>query len=122
MEQLGTGAGQLVLYIQINSIWRKTFAFRRYVTSTDTYTDEDLTGTTFEFFLKRNKGDRLKALSLTLNNGIQFVTYYDNRIEVTITAAQSRLEEGEYYYELRRTDLDRAKFSGSAWLTFDAKP
>ncbi len=119
---LGTGVGQLNLYIQINSIWKKTFDFRTYDSTTGVYTDENLQDATFTFFLKKFKGDRLKVLNLTLNNGIEFVTYYDNRIQITISAAQSQLEEGEYYWELRRSDLDRAKLSGFAYLTYDARP
>ncbi len=120
MEQIGTGAGKAVIYIQINSIWSKQFFFYD-EDANGVQTEQSLSGATFEFFLKRNKGDRLKALSLTLGNGISFVTYYSNGIQVSITAAQSRLEEGEYYCELRRTDLDRAEISCSAWLTFDAQ-
>jgi len=119
MEQIGTGSGKAVIYIQINSIWKHQFFFWDRNSGVDTA--QSLSGATFEFFLKRNKGDRLKALSLTLGSGISFVTYYTNGIEVQISAVQSRLEECEYYCELRRTDLDKAELSCSAWLTFDAQ-
>lgn len=122
MEELGTGAGQLVIKMQIGAIWIKDFYFRTYNSTTEVYTDESLTGATFSFFLKRNIGDRLKTFNLTLNNGISFLTYYSNAIRVTASASQTSIQEGEYYYELRRTDLDKAVLSGKCFLTYDAQP
>jgi len=120
METLGTGAGQLNIKMQIGSIWVKDFIFRTYNSATGIYTDDDLSGATFSFFLKRFKGDRLRIFNLTLNNGIQFITYTSNQIRVTASASQMSIQEGEYYYELRRTDLDKAKVTGFAYLTFDS--
>jgi hypothetical protein len=120
MEQIGTGAGQLKIYIQIGSVWTKDIIFRNYSSSQDLYSDESLTGATFSFFVKKFKGDRIKLFNLTLNNGISFVTYYDNVIRVTASATQTSIEEGEYYFELRRTDLDKAKISGLAYFVFDS--
>lgn len=121
METLGTGAGQLNIKIQIGSVWIKDFVFRTYSPTTELYTDDDLNGATFSFFLKKFKGDRLKVFNLTLGNGIALVTYVSNRIRITASSSQTAIEEGDYYYELRRTDLDKAKVSGLASLTFDAQ-
>jgi hypothetical protein len=122
MEEIGTGAGQLVIKMQIGAAWTKDFYFRTYNSTTDVYTDDTLTGTTYSFFLKKNIGDRLKTFNLTLSNGIAFITYTSNGIRVTATATQTSIQEGEYYYELRRTDLDRAILSGKCFLTYDAQP
>jgi len=121
METIGLGTGQVNLNIQIGAVWTKDFYFQNYNTLTGAYTDEDLTGSTFSFFLKRNIGDRLKTFNLTLGSGIAFITYVDNGIRITASAAQTSIQEGEYYFELRRTDLDKAKLAGKAFLTFDAK-
>tara|TARA_R110000868_G_scaffold164102_1_gene396493 strand:- start:230 stop:598 length:369 start_codon:yes stop_codon:yes gene_type:complete len=120
MEEIGTGAGQLTIRMQIGSVWIKDFYFRSYNSTTDVYTDDSLTGATFSFFLKKFKGDRLKIYNLTLGSGVAFITYSSNAIRVTASASQQSIEEGEYYYELRRTDLDKAKVSGVAILTYDS--
>jgi len=122
MEELGTGAGQLVIKMQIGAIWQKDFYFRTYNSTTEVYTDDSLTGATFSFFLKKNIGDRLKVFNLTLSNGIAFITYTSNGIRVTASATQTSIQEGEYYYELRRTDLDKAVLSGKCFLIYDAQP
>jgi len=120
METIGTGAGQLNIKMQIGSVWIKDFIFRSYNSTTEVYTDDDLTGATFSFFLKKFKGDRVKMFNLTLGNGIEFITYVDNQIRVTASATQTAIEEGEYYFELRRTDLDKAKVSGLCYLVYDS--
>lgn len=121
METIGLGTGQAILNIQIGAVWTKDFYFQNYNTLTEVYTDEDLTGATFSFFLKKNIGDYKKIFTLTLGSGIGFVTYYTNGIRLTISAVQTSIEEGEYYFELRRTDLDKAKLAGKAFLTFNAQ-
>lgn len=78
----------------------------------------DITTQQFEFFLKKHPGARTKDLSLTNNSGLTFPAYTTNEILITITAAQSRLEEGEYYWEFRRRDIDRPHLNGWADVTF----
>lgn len=122
METVGTGAGQLNLKIQIGSIWVRTFTFRRYDSTIDTYTDEDISTKTFSFFLRKYKGARVKVFNLTNGNGISVPIYSTNQIEVRVSSANTEtLEEGEYYWELRREDLDQPKIFGLAKLTFDAQ-
>jgi len=121
METVGTGAGKLNIQIQIGSVWIRTFTFRRYDSTTDTYTDEDISGKTFSFSLRKYKGSRVKSINLTNGNGISVPIYSTNQIEVRVSSANTdTLEEGEYYWELRREDLDQPKISGLASLTFDA--
>ena len=120
MESVGLGTGQLNIKIQIGSVWTKDFYFRSYNSLTG-YTDDNLDGATFSLFLKRFKGDRIKTYTLTLGSGISFITYVSNGIRVTSSVSQNSIEEGEYYWELRRTDLDLAKISGHAYLTYDAQ-
>lgn len=120
MESLGTGAGQINLYFQIGSWWYKYITFRRYSATTDTYTDEDISTKTFSFFIKKNKGDRTKIFNLTNGNGITIPVYSTNQIRIDVTGAQASIEEGEYYWELRRTDLNAPYLTGLAYFTFDA--
>ncbi len=121
MVTVGNGVGELNVNIQIGAAWTKDFYFYNFDDATQVTTEESLTGATFEFFLKRNIGDRVKTYSLTLGSGISLITYSSNGIRIVSTLAQNSIEEGEYYCELRRTDLDKAKLSGKAILSFDAK-
>ena len=120
MEKAGTGAGNLNITFQINSIRILTFVFRRYNSTTGIYTNEDISGKTFAFFVKKNKGDRLKMFNLSNSNGITVPVYSTNEIRVAISASNSNIEEGEYVWELRRTDLDSAYLSGLAYFVFDS--
>ena len=120
MNTLGTGAGNLNIIFQINSARVLSFVFRRYNSSTEVYTEEDISGKTFAFFLKKNKGDRLKIFNLTLGNGITIPIYSNNELRVSLSASNTNIEEGEYVWELRRTDLDAPCISGLAYFTFDS--
>lgn len=120
MNTIGTGAGKVGLTFQIGSVQYETINF---------FSDDahlvplDVSHWTFEFFIKANEGSRTKIISLTLgaSNGITFVTYSDTGILIKITNAQSLLfEEGEYYWELRRTDLDIPLLYGPANFNFRA--
>jgi hypothetical protein len=120
MESLGTGTGNLNITFQINSVRILNFIFRRYNTNTGIYTEEDISGKTFSFFLKKNKGDRKKVFNLTLNNGITIPIYTVNELRVALTASNTNIEEGEYVWELRRTDLDTPYLSGLAYFVYDS--
>jgi len=116
MEELGTGAGQAKLTFQIGSTQYRTFNFFE----EDETTPVDASTWTFEFFIKKFKGDIDKIIDLTLGNGISFVTYSDTGVLITVTGAQASIEEGEYYWELRRTDLNIPLLSGVAIFQFNA--
>jgi hypothetical protein len=120
MESLGTGTGNLNITFQINSVRILNFIFRRYNTNTGIYTEEDISGKTFSFFIKKNKGDRKKVFNLTINNGITIPIYTVNELRVALTASNTNIEEGEYVWELRRTDLDTPYLSGLAYFVYDS--
>jgi hypothetical protein len=120
METLGTGTGNLNITFQINSVRILNFIFRRYNTNTGIYTEEDISGKTFSFFLKKNKGDRKKVFNLTIGNGITIPIYTVNELRVALTASNTNIEEGEYVWELRRTDLDTPYLSGLAYFVYDS--
>ena len=120
METLGTGTGNLNITFQINSVRILNFIFRRYNTNTGIYTEEDISSKTFSFFLKKNKGDRKKVFNLTIGNGITIPIYTVNELRVALTASNTNIEEGEYVWELRRTDLDTPYLSGLAYFVYDS--
>ena len=122
METLGTGAGALGLRLQIGSAFQIRFLFRTYDSTTETYTDEDISGKTFSFTIWEYKGARKHLLNYTNQSGITVPIYSTNEILVNGLAADVTVtQEGDYYYELRRTDLDQPKVFGQVDLTFDAK-
>lgn len=105
---------EIRIRIRINSWQSMTFEFLEDGESSGV----DITANQYEFFLKKSSGDRNKILSLTNGNGLSFPAYTTNELFVTITAVNSRLEEGEYYWELRRRDIDRPQLNGWADVTF----
>jgi hypothetical protein len=109
METLGSGAAVLDLLFQIGSYRSMLFDF-----------GTDVSTWTFEFYLKKNKGDRLKTLSLTLGSGLSFPVYASDQLRATFSSANTSIEEGQYYYELRRTDIALPLVNGFAYFSFDA--
>jgi len=107
---LGTGAARLNMQFQIASYRLLNFSF-----------DVDISLWEFEFFIKKNTGDRLKVFSKTLSDGISFPIYSDTSIDVELSASETLIEEGEYYYELRRTDNNTPLICGYAYFNFDAR-
>ena len=122
METLGTGAGRLDLRLQIGSWKDITFVFRTYDSTTDLYTDEDISDKTFVFLIRKYKGARKNLVKYTNVSGITVPIYSINEIRVRILAADvTEVQEGEYYWELRREDLDAPKLFGLCFLTYDAQ-
>lgn len=110
MQEVGSGAARLDLKLQIGSFKLLTFVF-----------DEDISGKTFGFYIKKYSGARPNAVKYTNNNGITIPIYTTDRIEVRIQgAATEDLEEGEYYWELRREDLDAPKVFGVCYFSYQA--
>ena len=120
METVGTGAGNINLTFQIGSAWYKYFTFRRLNSTTGIYTNEDISTKTFSFFLKKNKGDRVKIFNLTNLKGITIPVYTTNQIRIDLNGSQTSIEQGEYYWELRRTDLNQPYLSGLASFVYDS--
>ena len=109
MYTLGTGAAQLDILFQIGSVRTINVNF-----------GQDISGWTFEFYLKENKGSRVKKLSLVSGIGITSPVYGEEEIDINFASADTKLQEGQYYYELRRTDLNVPLLNGFAYLSFDA--
>lgn len=108
-QTLGTGAAILNLRFQIGSARFITFDF-----------GTDISGWTFEFYVKQNKGARVKDISLTLGSGISIPIYDSEGILVSFNSTNTSITEGEYYWELRRTDSNVPLINGLAYFTYDA--
>lgn len=65
----------------------------------------------FQFFIKRYPADRVNTIDLTVGAGI---TLDGNEILIDITAAQSNIAEGAYYYELLNVDDNETWLCGNA--------
>lgn len=110
MKTLGTGAGKVNLKLQIGST--KVI----YVTFVDT----DISTWTFQLFVKYNIGDRVKVITLSNGNGISFPVYSTDQIMISFSAVNTSIQEGEYYWQLHRTDLNIPILNGSAYFSYDA--
>jgi len=80
--------------------------------------DAVTTGWTWQFMVKKNPGDRLNVINLTLSNGISYEIYSDVTLVINLTAAQTLIEEGEYYVAIVRTDLPRKMIESTAYFGF----
>ncbi len=109
MKVLGTGAATVNILFQIGSYRTIIFDF-----------GVDVSLWTFEFILRDNKGSRVKIISLTLGSGLSFPVYLTDQLQATFSAVNSNIREGEYFWELRRTDLNVPIANGSAFFSFDA--
>lgn len=118
IESSGNASGKLNLFGQINRAWSKTFVFDT-EDEDGTVTDQNVTTSTWEFFIKRYKGDREKTVSLTLGAGLSFPVYTTNSLDVDMTNTQCRVEEGEYYFELLNLTEMVTKVSGKFFFSYD---
>lgn len=109
-----SGARELNLKFRIAR--RQTISFR----FTENGTAYDISGMTWQLFIKKNPGDKKNVISLTLGNGLSIPVYEDNVIDAVFEAAQTEIQEGQYYWELLRTDLVETKLNG--WATFGYGP
>lgn len=110
METLGTGVGKLNIKFQIGSDRTITFAFP----------GQDISTWSPTLTVKRFSGDRLSQIALSIGAGLNIPIYTDN-ISSAFTGAATSLEEGEYHWELRRTDVNKSVISGLAYFTYDAE-
>ena len=86
MKTLRTGAGKVNLKFQIGST--KVI----YVT----FVDQDISTWTFQFFIKKNIGYRIKEFTLASNGyGISMPVYSTDQIAITFSGSQTSIEEGE---------------------------
>ncbi len=75
-------------------------------------------GITWQLVLKKFPGDRVNVFSLTLGSGLRYEIYSDTILIADITAAQSNIEEAEYFLELIRTDLAQSYIKIKADFSF----
>lgn len=66
-----------------------------------------VTGWTWALRIKKNPGDRLNVIELTLGFGLSYDTYSDIVLHAHFTSAQTKIQEGEYFIELIRTDIEK---------------
>lgn len=122
MDKIGVGAVRLDISMQLGSAWSMSAIFRSYNSTTKVYTPQDISTKTFSFSLWKFKGSRVKILNLTNSNGITVPVYSTDEILISVPAANiTGIDEGQYYYELRRTDLNQPKLYGICYLSFEAE-
>lgn len=86
------GEGTLALYKRVNSQETITFTFKDSNGDPYIYPSND-----FTFVVKKNFGDKKNVFSLDSSSGLVLTS---NILEVTISASDSNINEGEYYYQL----------------------
>ena len=79
------------------------------------------TGWTWRFRIMRYPGDRKSVVDLTLNHGLTYEIYSDVVLRAHLSSTQTTIEEGEYYFKLERTDIEKPVVDGVCYATFDTK-
>lgn len=95
------------IYLRVNRVGSKTFVF-----SNRAGADYSLIYLDFELNIKRNQGDKKNLISLDLNSGLTISN--GNQLTAALTAAQTNINEGEYYWELYRSDIGKTWLNGLA--------
>lgn len=108
-------ATRLFLEFQINREALLEFEFEKNCAPLDISTN------TWELFIKRYPGDRKSVISLTFGNGLSIPIYEESIIEAYFTPDQTNIQEGEYYWELMRTDQKLTFLCGIARFTYNPK-
>lgn len=93
------------------------FRLQRFVFSAASI-DFDVSAFTWQLLVKTNPGDRLNVISLTLGNGLAFPIYEDNVIEARFESVTTAIGEGDYYWQLVRTDTNEPWLNGKAKFSF----
>jgi hypothetical protein len=102
---------RLDLYFRINRDGSKRFTFLD-----PSGGDYDITAINFEIFIKDYAGSKVKVISLTLGDGLEIPTYEVNKLDASITADDTLLNEGEYYWELYLIGQKKTWLSGKAYF------
>lgn len=88
---------RLDLYFRINRVGSLTFTFLdsdgNAYSIDDIYTDYD-----FTLQIKNYPGARTNRINLDIGNGLEIIS--PNKLMATVTAAQTNIDQGEYYWEL----------------------
>lgn len=102
---------RLDLYFRINRDGSKRFIFL------DENSDEfDITSIPFELLIRDYPGAKPKVISLTSGAGLEIPVYEVNILEVSVTADQTNINEGEFYWELYLINQKRTWLSGKAFF------
>lgn len=113
----GNSTGQVILDFHIARSWEKSFIFYDR-DENDNDTPHDVTTSSWEFFILRYPGDRVKQLSVTGSPEITFPAYLDNEIHISLSATDTDLEEGKYYFELYNSTEQRTYVSQDCEFSF----
>jgi len=90
------GEGTLKIYKRVNSEETLKLTFKD--SNGDPYI---YPSNLFQFILKKNYGDKKNIFVLDSSSGVTLVS---NELSIQIDAADSNLNEGEYYYQLTYDD------------------
>ena len=74
----------------INAYQEETFSI------SENGTAIDVTRYTWEFFIKKNPGSRVKIFSLTLGNGINFPAYTTDQVRVVVGSPRRSVRERQF--------------------------
>jgi len=105
-------AREIKLYFRIGRRQTKRFIF---------YEDGepfDIVGITWTLFIKEYPGARTNAINLTLGNGLSISIYDDNILQSDFSVANTKIREGEYYFELLRSDIPETIINGYAIFSY----
>lgn len=113
-------ARNLKFHFRINRAFQKDFVFyEKPDEGEDPSVPYDINGYTFEMTIKKFPGDRKNVLRYTTSGGgLSFPAYNEHVLRATGTAVQTRIEEGEYYIEINRTDVNKTWLNGWAYFSF----
>ena len=95
------------------------FRVQRFVFTADSIAF-NITDFTWQLVIKDNPGARKNVLSLTLGNGLSFPIYDENVIEARFESVDTNIKEGQYFWQLIRTDTDEPWING--WAEFSYGP
>lgn len=99
-------ARELTLYFRCNRAGSKNFVFTHSDGTAYSFIYDEL-----ELNIYKNQGDKKKLISL---NHVFGIALSSNTVTASITKALSNIPEGEYYWELYRTDLEETWLTGKA--------
>lgn len=104
-------ARDLTLYFRCSRAGSKDFVFVRSDGSAYSFVYLEL-----ELNIYQNQGDKKKLISFSLGSGLSIVNAGGNRVRASITSGQSNVNEGKYYAELYRPDIEKTWSCGDAFF------
>ena len=100
---------RLDLYLRINRIATKTFTMVDDNGSAYSLIYED-----FQVIIKRYPGDKKNTIFLEIGSGLSITN--GNELTIEISASQSNVMPGEYYWELYKNDDEQTWLSGKVFF------